>query len=150
MSAEVEFHEQRNPRVADKEDVEVTITTTTGTLIRAGAHAPDPYAAVDMVVDRLERQVRKLKEKLVGRSHPRPSHEARVHSAPEDDDDGDQSPKIVRTKRFEIKPMTAEEAALQMDLLGHDFYLFSNSDSGEPNVVYRRRDGDYGLIEPNS
>jgi putative sigma-54 modulation protein len=151
MTAEIEFHEQRNRRVPDKEDVEVTITTTTGTLIRAGAHAPDPFAAVDLVVDRLERQVRRLKEKLISRSHPRDGRATAIHSRPDDDDESTElSSRIVRTKRFDMKPMTAEEAALQMDLLGHGFYFFSNSDTGESNVVYRRRDGDYGLIEPNS
>ena len=153
MTAEVEFHEERNPRVHDKDCVEVTMTTTTGTLIRAGAHATDPFAAVDMVIDRLERQVRRMKEKLVGRSHPRDGRSGVIHSDDrdrDDDSDGDGPPRIVRTKRFDIKPMTAEEAALQMDLLGHDFFFFSNSETGEPNVVYRRRTGDFGLIEPNS
>jgi putative sigma-54 modulation protein len=150
MAAEVEFSEQRNPRVSEREVVEVTMTTTVGQLIRAGAHASDPFAAVDMVVDRLERQVRRLKEKLVGRSHPRNHHLGAVHSRRDKDDEADTLPRIVRTKRFDIKPMTAEEAALQMDLLGHDFYFFSNSETGECNVVYRRRDGDLGLIEPTS
>jgi putative sigma-54 modulation protein len=149
MTAEVEFQEERNRRVPDKEVVEVTMTTTAGTTIRARGHAPDGFAAVDLVVDRLEQQVRRLKEKLVGRSHPRESRQNPVHSSELDkDDESDGSPRIVRTKRFDIKPMTAEEAALQMELLGHDFYLFSNSETGESNVVYRRRDGDVGLIEP--
>ena len=147
MTADVEFHEARNRRVPDKEVVEVTISTTAGTLIRAGAHASDAFAAVDLVVARLERQVRRLKEKLVGRSHP---HHRAVNSSGSDrEDEPEPTPRLVRTKRFDIKPMTAEEAALQMDLLGHDFYLFTNSESGEANVVYRRRDGDVGLIEPN-
>src|SRR2546426_4706397 len=151
MKAEIEFREERNRRVAEKEIVEVTITSKAGTLIRAAAHAPDAFAAVDMVVDRLEGQVRRLKEKLVGRSHPRESRMSGVHlraASRDEEEDLDGSPQIVRTKSFDMKPMTAEEAALQMDLLGHDFYFFSNSESGVANVVYRRRDGHYGLIEP--
>ena len=149
VTAEVEFREERNPRVADKEIVEVTMTTKAGTLIRATGHAPDAHAAVDAVVGRLERQVRRLKEKLVSRSHPQKSR-ASSNSRPEpvDDDDSTDGPRIVRTKSFDMKPMTAEEAALQMDMLGHDFYLFTNSETGVNNVVYRRRDGHVGLIEP--
>ena len=149
-AADVEFREQRNPRVTDKEEVEVTLSTSAGTLIRAGAHAPDPFSAVDLVVARLERQVRRLKERLVARSHPRDARAAAINSRQtEKDDESDKFPRIVRTKRFDIKPMTAEEAALQMDLLGHGLYFFTNSETAEPNVVYRRRDGDVGLIEPN-
>lgn len=148
--AEVEFHEHRNRRVPEKEVVEVVMTTTTGRLIRATAHAPDPFAAVDLVVDRLESQVRKLKERLVARSHPREARNTAVDFRSRDKDDETDSSRIVRTKRFDIKPMTAEEAVLQMEMLGHGFYLFTNSESGEANVVYHRRDGDLGLIEPNS
>lgn len=160
--AEVRFKEERNPRIADKEVCEVTMHGH-GHVVRAHASAPDPLTAVDRVVDKLSHRVEKLKGKLVGRSHPRRSPSldfARatdgagedVLAVPDDSDDedidsGDGYARIVRTKQFAIKPMTPEEAAMQMDLVGHDFFFFTNSETERPAVVYRRNDGDVGLID---
>jgi len=122
-----------------------------GHIVRAKASAPDSSAAMDRVVDKLEHQMAKLKGRLVGRSHSR--RNGSVHSpsdlpSPDDDTetDEDQS-KIVKTKQFAIKPMTPEEAALQMDLLGHDFFFFTNAETTSAAVVYRRNDGFVGLID---
>jgi putative sigma-54 modulation protein len=153
--AEVLFSEERNPRISAKEVCEVTMTGH-GHLVRAKAAAADPFAAVDLVVDKLEHQITKLKGKLVGRSHPRrhsPVDSSRTDQstdttglAQEDTlDDGEL--RIVKTKRFPIKPMTPEEAVLQMELLGHDFYFFTNAENSQAAVVYRRNDGFVGLIE---
>lgn len=167
--ADVVFSEERNPRIADKEVCEVTMHGH-GHIVRAKAAASDAFAAVDRVVDKLEHRMEKLKGKLIGRSHPRRhgSVEFAARSAPDteeaedagfdgralDDafDDGlDGSrvvqARIVKTKQFAIKPMTPEEAALQMDLLGHDFFFFTNAETGRAAVVYRRADGDIGLID---
>ena len=146
--AEVRFVEERNPRIADKEVCEVTMHGH-GHIVRARASAPDGFTAVDRVVDKLEHRLEKLKGKLLGRSHPRRHAPAMAPAAPaapapEDESEG---PRIVRTKQFAIKPMTPEEAALQMELLGHDFFLFSNADTSAAAVVYRRNDGDIGLID---
>jgi putative sigma-54 modulation protein len=145
--AEVRFIEERNPRITDKEVCEVTMHGH-GHIVRARASAPDGFTAVDRVVDKLEHRLEKLKGKLLGRSHPRRHAPvtAPAGPAPVAEDDGD-GPRIVRTKQFAIKPMTPEEAALQMELLGHDFFLFSNADTGAAAVVYRRNDGDIGLID---
>jgi putative sigma-54 modulation protein len=144
--AEVHFYEERNPRIA--EVCEVTLAGH-GHLVRARAAAPDAFAAVDRVVDKLEHQIEKLKGKLIGRSHPR--RHGSVNSAntqeTDDDDIGSGGARIVKTKQFPIKPMTPEEAALQMDLLGHDFYFFTNAETERAAVVYRRRDGNVGLID---
>ena len=128
--------------------------------MRAKASAGDPFAAVDRVVDKLEHQIEKLKGKLLGRSHPRrhgPVDSVRTGQstatagASGPDTEGDQlddgEMRIVKTKRFEIKPMTPEEAVLQMELLGHDFFFFTNAETQQAAVVYRRNDGYVGLIE---
>ena len=151
--AEVRFHEERNPRIADKEVCEVTMHGH-GHVVRARAAAADSFAAVDRVVDKLEHRIEKLKGKLVDRSHPR-RHTNSVDTAAvppdavpaEEEEEDEGHPRIVRTKQFAIKPMTPEEAALQMELLSHDFFLFTNADSGAAAVVYRRKDGHIGLID---
>ena len=161
--AEVRFLEERNPRIAEKEVCEVTMHGH-GHVVRARATAGDSFAAVDRVVDKLEHRIAKLKGKLADRSHPRrhgPVEFAagRTGSPPvragdldgDDGDEGDEGdegqPRIVRTKQFAIKPMTPEEAALQMELLSHDFFLFTNADTSAAAVVYRRKDGHIGLID---
>ena len=148
--AEVRFLEERNPRIADKEVCEVTMHGH-GHVVRARAAATDSFAAVDRVVDKLEHRIEKLKGKLAGRSHPRrhgsvDSLNGQVDTGVEAEEDEGQ-PRIVRTKQFAIKPMTPEEAALQMELLSHDFFLFTNADTSAAAVVYRRKDGQIGLID---
>jgi putative sigma-54 modulation protein len=155
--AEVLFSEERNPRIADKSACEVTVHGR-GHVVRARATAADTFAAVDRVVDKLEHQMIKLKGKLVGRSQPRrqappplDNYLGEGGDAAEegeaDEDGGGTEARIVKTKRFSIKPMTPEEAALQLDLLGHGFYFFTNSETERAAVVYRRHDGHIGLID---
>ena len=148
--AEVQFFEERNPRISAREVCEATLRGH-GRIIRAKAASADSMASLDRVVDKLEHQIDKLKSRLISRSHPK-RHQVDSAGRAEDDDDepgsGEEGPpRIVKTKRFDIKPMTPEEAALQMDVLGHDFYLFTNADTGVAAVVYRRNDGDVGLID---
>ena len=147
--AEVRFLEERNPRIADKEVCEVTMHGH-GHVVRARAAAGDSFAAVDKVVDKLEHRIEKLKGKLAGRSHPRrhgsvDSLSGSMAGGDAEEDEGQS--RIVRTKQFAIKPMTPEEAALQMELLSHDFFLFTNADTSAAAVVYRRKDGQIGLID---
>jgi len=145
---EVTIYEERNPRIAQRDVCEVTFQSH-GHLLRAKAAASDPLAAVDGAVTKLEHQIEKLKGKLIGRSHPR--RHGSVNSGDQqeyDEEDMDLGqPQIVKTKAFPIKPMTPEEAALQMDLLGHDFYFFTNAETEQAAVVYRRDDGNVGLID---
>jgi putative sigma-54 modulation protein len=154
--AEVHLFEETNPRITDKDVCEVTLEGH-GHHVRAKVAAADPFVALDSCASKLEHQLHKLKTKLQRRNHPRKV--GSVHSPEEpgglatpagDIDHSDQSDgsvRIVRTKQFTLKPMTPEEAAMQMDLLGHDFFFFSNADSGRAGVVYRRNAGDIGLIE---
>ncbi|MGH9183140.1 MAG: ribosome hibernation-promoting factor, HPF/YfiA family [Acidimicrobiales bacterium] len=147
--AEVHFLEERNPRIADKDVCEVTLEGH-GHHVRAKVAAADPFAAVDAAVDKLEHQLHKLKTKLVGRSHSRRRELADaegVLAGAGAGSDPDQGTRIVKTKRFLMKPMTPEEAALQMELLGHGFFFFSNTETGRAAVVYRRAVGDVGLID---
>lgn len=126
--------------------VEVTIPFNGGVL-RAEEENHDMYTSIDKVVDSLERQMRRNKTRI-----ERKFHEGGLRlenfKFKEDDVDEDHEFKIVRTKKFAIKPMAVEEAILQMNMLGHQFFMFSNADTREANVVYRRKGGNYGLIEP--
>jgi putative sigma-54 modulation protein len=151
--ADVQFSEEKNPRITAREICEVTMHGH-GHIVRAKAAATDTLAAVDRVVDKLEHRMEKLKGKLIGRSHPRRHGSvdfAAGNGAPAfdpDEVDGDQGRgRIVKTKQFDIKPMTPEEAALQMELLGHEFFFFTNAETGRAAVVYRRNDSNIGLID---
>ncbi|GGP06936.1 ribosome hibernation-promoting factor, HPF/YfiA family [Oceanobacillus neutriphilus] len=137
----------------DEQRIEVTIPMT-NLLLRAEVQHIDLYAAVDLAVDKLERQIRKYKTKINRKfkQNGSPKHafaelEKEARLATEENNESDIE--IVRTKRFNLKPMDSEEAILQMDMLGHAFFVFTNDQSGDTNVVYKRRDGKYGLIEPH-
>lgn len=125
--------------------VEVTIPHE-GRIIRGEEISGDMYASIDSVLDKLEKQIIKHRTSL--------KKDLRVDAfAPEYEDYEDyedEAPRIVRVKRFDIKPMNEEEAMLQLELLGHSFYVFQNADTNRVNVLYVRKDGNYGLIEPNN
>ncbi|MGP4061276.1 ribosome hibernation-promoting factor, HPF/YfiA family [Halobacillus litoralis] len=137
----------------DEQTIEVTIPMK-NLLLRAEEHNTDLYAAIDLVVDKLERQIRKHKTKVNRkfRQEGAPKYvfaelerEAQQEQLQQEESDFDVE--IVKTKRFDLKPMDSEEAALQMDMLGHNFFVFTNANTDETNIVYKRRDGRYGLIE---
>lgn len=148
--AEVHLFEERNPRIADKKDVcEVTIEGH-GHHVRTKVAAADPFSAVDAAAQKLEHQLHKLKTKLVGRSHPRNRTNGHAVGADLDielQETAEPTSEIIRTKTLASKPMTVEEAVLQLELLGHDFYLFTNASTERANVLYRRKAGGIGLIE---
>ncbi len=127
--------------------VEATISID-GLLLRAEEASQDIYASIDLVVDKLERQMHKYKTKInrkLRQSGIKDLTEQVVQTQPTEEES---EPVVVRTKRFAMKPMPVEEAILQMNLLGHSFFVFANADTDEINVLYRRKDGNYGLIEP--
>jgi len=122
-----------------------------GTILRAEERQADVFRSIDSVVDKLEQQVRRLKERTKqhkGRADARMVADAFV-DLPEEEEPvpAEPLPAIVRRKRFAIKPMMTEEASLQMELLNHDFFAFLNAETDQVNVLYRRRDGNYGLLE---
>ena len=127
--------------------IEVTIPTKQG-LIRAEEVSEDMYVSIDKVEDIIERQIKKFKNKLVDRKQSGVSFSELFINEEDSDIEEEDEIKIVKTKRFSIKPMDPEEACLQMELLAHDFYVFRNAISDEICVVYKRKDGKYGIIEP--
>jgi putative sigma-54 modulation protein len=144
--AEVRFQEERNPRIANREVCEVTLFGASGHIVRAKVAAPDTFSAVDLAVEKLEHQLEKLKSRTVSRNHGK-AHATNGKVATLEGSVGEEA-RLVRTKRFAMKPMSTEEAILQMDLLGHEFFLFEHSETGDAAVVYRRDDGHIGLIQP--
>ncbi len=154
---EVDFSEIRNARVHDNELCEVTVHLK-GHFVKAHAASTEQVAALDLVIDKVEHQVARLKERRVDRTH-RPRRK-RIVAAPVLEEweegpladagaaeGGNGHAEIIKTKTVAAKPMSVDEAALQMDLLGHNFYLFKNAQTGHSTVLYRRRDGHLGLIE---
>lgn len=126
--------------------VEVQVNLPNG-IIRAEERGQDSYAAIDLVVDKLERQLKKFKGRMLAkRSDAAP--EAAEAAADVSNDIEDIEPQIVRTKQHTLRPMAPEDAALQMEALGHSFFLFRNIDTDLISVIYLRADGNYGLLEP--
>ncbi|OJV62424.1 MAG: ribosomal subunit interface protein [Clostridiales bacterium 38-18] len=140
IEASATFSVQKNKHI-----VEVTIPLKNGALFRAEAISDDMYMSIDEAIDRISKQMKKHKTKLEKRFHSNDS--IRFEEIPDTVEPIVES-SIVKTKRFGVKPMGPEEAVLQMELLGHDFFVFLNGDTEEINVVYKRKDGDFGLIEP--
>lgn len=130
----------------ERQKIEVTIPVK-GDIIRSEQVSTDMYVSIDLVEEVIERQLRKYKTKLIARHQEGGSFNQNFI----DEDtvyEGDNDIRIVRTKKFGIKPMFPEDACVQMELLGHDFFVFSNAETDEVNVVYKRKNGTYGLIEP--
>lgn len=159
--AEVVFRRENNPRISEPDQVEVTLRGH-GHFVRASVAATDQHQAVDLAVDKLGKQLRKLKTRVVRRHRPN-QHRADAHhplsrlASEEPAGDGEEAagepgdeawvPKIVRRKQFDLELMNPDEAAARMLLLDHDFFLFVNSDTNKPAVVYLRHDSGAGLIE---
>ncbi len=161
---ELELKVEKNPSISEPCVAEATVFTR-GPVIRARDASTDMYAAIDLVTDKLVRRVKKYHDKIHGKTrhgHDKPVIDATP--APElapvaaaetlaDEIAGENlytgdNGRIVKTKQFALKPMTVHEATLQMELVGHDFFVFTNAESNRTNVVYRRNDGHFGLIEP--
>lgn len=128
----------------DRQKVEVTIPMK-GNIVRAEQVSTDMYASIDMIEEVIERQLRKYKNKLTDQKQSAMSL-SQAFIAEEDADD--EEIVISKVKHFAMKPMDAEEACVQMELLGHNFYVFRNAETDEVNVVYQRKNGTYGIIEP--
>ncbi|MSS64678.1 ribosome hibernation-promoting factor, HPF/YfiA family [Velocimicrobium porci] len=128
----------------DRQKIEITIPMK-GNIVRAEQVSNDMYVSIDLVEEIIERQLRKYKNKLVDQKQSAGNfNQAFV----EEEIPDDEQIKIIRSKRFAMKPMDAEEACIQMELLGHNFFVFRNAETDEVNVVYKRKGNTYGLIEP--
>ncbi len=130
-----------------KNIVEITISQR-GMLFRAEESTGDMYASVDSAVDKISGQIRRHRTKLDKKYRSPSPRPAEPEYVPEPTDEEEH--KVVRVKRFAVKPMSVEDAILQMEQLGHSFYLFDNADTGKVCVLYQRKDGDYGLLEPEN
>jgi putative sigma-54 modulation protein len=142
---ELELAVEKNPSISNNQVAEATVWTK-GPVLRARETSEDMKASIDQLVDKLERQVKRYRDKRRPRKHDRHDAVPPEPARPETPEEGTTT--IVKTKQFAIKPMAPDEAVLQLELVGHDFFVFRNAESDEINVVYRRRDGNYGLIEP--
>jgi len=134
----------------DRQIAEITLPFD-GMFVRGEEATGDIYASVNLAIDKIERQINKYRTKIQRRKRDK---RAQVRSVPEESAAGSPAdvdigePRLVKVKRFSMKPMDPQEAIMQMNLLGHDFYVFTNAENEQICVVYRRRDGNYGLIEP--
>lgn len=148
----VDLSTQKARNAVERQVAQVTIRDRRGTMLRAEEHNNDIFAAIDAVVDKLYRQIRRYRGQKLSRRTTTPQVDELafmgeplpIEEAGFDDEDG----AIVRSKRFALNPMNSEEAMEQMELLGHDFFVFFNSEEEAINVLYRRRDGNYGLLQP--
>lgn len=166
---ELELKVEKNPSIPEPCVSEATIFTR-GPVIRAQERSTDMYASIDLVTDKLVRRVKKYQDKVHGKN--RKYHEKLAEAMPEGEDtseaagarvsvpefvgaefageaasSGDNG-RVVKSKQFALKPMSVDEATLQLELVGHDFFVFTNAETNRTNVVYRRNDGHFGLIEP--
>ncbi|MBQ3786474.1 MAG: ribosome-associated translation inhibitor RaiA [Lachnospiraceae bacterium] len=131
----------------DRQKIEVTIPVK-GTIIRSENVSNDMYVSIDLVEEIIERQMKKYKNKLIERSQGSGDGGSLKTAFLEEEVDEEEEVNIVRTKSFGIKPMFPEDACVEMELLGHDFFVFRNAETDEVNVVYKRKGNTYGLIEP--
>ena len=154
----VDLSSQKARNSTERKIAQLTVRDDRGTILRAEEQNSDIYAAIDMVVDKLYRQIKRYRGKA---THTRRRLNRKVATAAntmtlieaeplplEDEMDDLEAGTLVRSKKFALQPMSAEEAVDQMELLGHDFYMFFNIEEESINVVYRRRDNDYGLLQP--
>ncbi len=143
LNVEIELWAERNPSIEKNQVVEVTLFTK-GPVIRSREASDDMHAAIDLVSAKLERRIKKYRGKMVDRHAAGPS----IREVPAEVEEEEPIAEVVKVKKLTLKPMTTDEAILQMELLGHDFFVFASIDTELINVLYRRRDGDFGLIEP--
>jgi putative sigma-54 modulation protein len=161
---EVELWVEKNRSIADSQVAEATVFTR-GPVLRARESSHDMYAAIDLVAEKLERQAKKYRDRIQHRAQRHQAKGARLATLPVAEEPAaveevvavaaaatgggnHDDPQVVKSKRFALKPMSVDEATLQLELVGHDFFVFTNAETNDTNVVYRRDDGHYGLIEP--
>jgi putative sigma-54 modulation protein len=143
----VDLAEEKASRAEDRQAAQLTVRSTRGTVLRAEERTSDIYASIDAVVDKMYRQIERYKGKRRRRGEDYDAL-AGLATAVELEEEELEAGKIVRRKHFPVAPMSEEEAIEQLELLGHDFFVFYNAETAAVNVLYRRKDGDYGLLEP--
>ena len=147
FQADQELDARVNLKVYREKTAKVEVTIPLGSItLRAEDVSQDMYGSIDLVTDKIERQIRKNKTKIERKNRNKVSKSKLFTDALVEDTDTSQ-PKVVRSKQIDLKPMDLEEAILQMDLLGHDFFIYVDVEDESTNVIYRREDGDIGLLE---
>ncbi len=146
FTSETEVHVTLNVE-KDRQKIEVTIPVK-GNIIRSEQVSNDMYVSIDLVEEVIERQLKKYRKKLMDQQQAASNFKPEFFEAVDDDNNDEDEIKIVRTKRVEMKPMYPEDACIQMELLGHSFYVFRSAETDDINVVYKRKGNTYGLIEP--
>jgi putative sigma-54 modulation protein len=148
-SVRVDLTSEHTRSAVERQVAQITIRDDRGTILRAEERNSDIFAAIDSVIDKLYRQIERYRGKRQKKNRGTPDDLNLGEPLPleEDEEIGDDS-SIVRTKRFVLYPMSAEEAIDQMELLGHDFFVFFNAEEEAINVLYRRHDGNFGLLQP--
>ncbi len=141
--ARVELSVEKAKSAQDRQVVQVTVRSN-GAILRAEERSDDMFASIDSVLDKMYRQIARYKGKRYGRGRAPQGERVPL----EEEREEEEPPRIVRVKRFALTPMDQDEAIEQMELLGHDFFVFFNVEDNAVNVVYRRRDGHYGLLQP--
>jgi putative sigma-54 modulation protein len=157
LTNEIDVHLSvaRNPRITPSQNAEVTLFVN-GSVIRAEESTESLYASIDLVADKITRQLRKYKEKRNGSNHTRQKDEAAelletdAVTTLDTNRTAELPAEVVRSKYFAMSPMSVDEAVERLDLVDHDFYMFHNSETGQINVVYERNHGGYGLIQPKN
>lgn len=147
--AHMELSMEKTRSAQDRQVAQLTVRSR-GTILRAEERDQDIFAAIDAVLDKMQRQIGRYKDRLYRRGERAAGENPNMAAVEAERADEAETPPgaIVRTKRFPVSPMSAEEALEQMELLGHDFFVFFNADSEAINVLYRRKDGNYGLLIP--
>jgi ribosomal subunit interface protein len=156
-SATVEVHTEQHRQAGEVHRVQVTLTGDRGVILRAEEQSSDLYGAIDEVQSVLQRQIQRYKEKYWRRERQRrqtdkiaASEVAAVDVAAADDETTGREVEVIRTKQFTMRPMFTDDAIEQMELLGHSFFVFQDAENQRFSVLYRRRDGNYGLIVPDA
>lgn len=144
IKIEVELKFEKNPKINKNNIVEVTVFTG-GEIIRIKEAGQDMFEAIDRVSNKLERQIKRFRDKMIERGRKTPN--SKLATSGETSEEAQKE--IVKIKNFDIKPMSNEEAIMQMELLGHDFFVFINAETDKTAIIYKRKDKNYGLIEPN-
>lgn len=151
----LELSQERQRQAGDRAIAQITIRDERGTILRAEDKTQsDVFAAIDLAIDKISRQISRYKGKRRRRSGDKfdamePALAA-AEAFPDEQDDDEETAEIVRRKQIDLMPMSEQEAMDQMELLGHDFFVFYNANTGTVNVLYRRKEGNYGLLEPSA
>ncbi len=144
QEARVELSIEKVKSAQARQVAQITVRSNNGTILRAEERSHDIFASIDAVTDKMYRQIARFK----GRRQDRRGHINEEPLPIEEEMEEEEAPRIVRVKRFTMTPMDPDEAVEQMELLGHDFFVFYNPETESVNVVYRRTDGNYGLLQP--